>query len=161
MSATPVVIEMIFVSKQELIIMSVEANKALVREFADLIDAGDLESALTFFSPDYTDHTPSIGLPPGVEGVRVFYNAQFAAFADRRTTSLDMIGEGDKVVHRLSGDITHTGEFLGIPPTGKHVTWSCIDIWRIADGKFVEHWVEADMMGLMQQLGVMPPVNAQ
>jgi predicted ester cyclase len=131
--------------------MSVEENKALVQEFEDLINAKDLEIALTLFSTDYVDHTPSIGLPPGIEGARAFHSMQIAAFPDRRTTSLDMIAEGDKVVHRL------VGEFMGIPPTGKRITWSCIDIWRIADGKIVEHWVEADMMSLMQQLGVLPP----
>ena len=71
-----------------------------------------------------------------------------------------MIAEGDKVVLRMTGDFTHLGEFMGIPPTGKPITWSCIDIWRIADGKFVEHWVEADMISVMQQLGVLPPLGA-
>ena len=141
--------------------MSVEANKALVRKFADLIDTGDLETALTFFTRDYVDHTPSIGLPPGIEGVRAFFTMQFSAFSGRRITSLDMIAEGDKVVVRMSGDFTHRGEFLGIPPTGRHISWSWIDIWRIADGKFAEHWVEADMMSLMQQLGALPPLPAQ
>lgn len=140
--------------------MSVQENKALIRKFESLINAQDLDTALTLFSPDYVDHTPDIGLPPGIEGVRVFHAMQFAAFPDRRSTSLDMIAEGDKVVHRLCGDFTHQGEFLGIAPTGKHITWSCIDIWRIADGKIAEHWVEADMMNLMQQLGVIPAFSA-
>ena len=139
--------------------MSVEENKALVQEFEDLINAKDLETALTLFSTDYVDHTPSIGLPPGIEGAHAFHSMQIAAFPDRRITSLDMIAEGDKVVHRLVGECTHQGEFMGIPPTGKRITWSCIDIWRIADGKIVEHWVEADMMSLMQQLGVIPPLS--
>ena len=80
----------------------------------------------------------------------------FAAFPDRHTTSLEIIAEGDKVVHRLSGEFTHQGVFMGIPPTGKRVHWSCIDIWRIAEGKLTEHWVEADMLGMMQQLGLVP-----
>ena len=137
--------------------MSVEENKALVQEFEDLINAKDLETALILFSTDYVDHTPSIGLPPGIEGARAFHSMQIAAFPDRRTTSLDIISEGDKVVHRLVGECTHQGEFMGIQPTGKRITWSCIDIWRIGYGKIVEHWVEADMMSLMQQLGVLPP----
>jgi predicted ester cyclase len=119
--------------------MSVEENKALVQEFEDLINTKDLETALTLFSTDYVDHTPSIGLPPGIEGAHAFHSMQIATFPDRRTTSLDMIAEGDKVVHRLVGECTHQGEFMGIPPTGKRITWSCIDIWRIADGKIVEH----------------------
>jgi predicted ester cyclase len=137
--------------------MSVEENKALIRKFEDLINARDLDTALTLFSPDYDDHVPSIGLPSGIEGVRAFFTMQFTAFPEGRITTRDTIAEGDKVVTRMSGEFTHRGEFMGIPPTGKPVTWSWIDIWRIADGKFIEHWVEADMMGVMQQLGVLPP----
>ena len=140
--------------------MSVEENKALVRKFTALIDARDLETALTLFSPDYIDHVPSIGLPPGLEGVRAFFTMQFTAFPDGHITSQDMIAEGEKVVLRMSGDFTHQGEFMGIPPTGKRVSWSWIDIWRIANGKFIEHWTEADMMSVMQQLGALPPLKA-
>ncbi len=46
---------------------------------------------------------------------------------------------------------------MGIPPAGKHVSWTYIDIWRIADGRLAEHWAEADVFGLMQQLGMIPP----
>lgn len=140
--------------------MLIESNKALVRKFADFINARDLDAALALLNPDFVDHTPSVGLPSGIEGVRAFFNMQFAAFPDGQLASEDMIAEGDKVVHRMSGEGTHQGEFLGIPPTGRYVTWSFIDIWRIADGLLVEHWVEADMMDMMQQLGLVPPPSA-
>jgi predicted ester cyclase len=68
-----------------------------------------------------------------------------------------MIAEGDKVVHRTSGEGTHYGMFLGIPPTGKHIKWFSIDIWRIADSRLTEHWAEADRLSLMQQFGLVPP----
>jgi predicted ester cyclase len=156
----PVEIETIFLSEQESITMFVEENKALVRKFEDLIKARDLETALTLFSPDYVDHVPSIGLPPGIEGVRAFFTMQFTAFPEGSITRQDTIAEGDRVVIRMSGEFTHLGEFMGVPPTGKRVSWSWIEIWRIADGKFVEHWVEGDMMSLMQQLGALPPMAA-
>jgi steroid delta-isomerase-like uncharacterized protein len=139
--------------------MSTEQNKALVQNFEELIKSRTLESALTLLSPNFVDHTPSVGLPSGIEGVRAFFTMQFAAFPDAHSTSLDMIAEGDKVVHRMSSEGTHQGEFLGIPPSGKRVTMTYIDIWRIADGKLAEHWVEADMMGMMQQIGLIPPAN--
>ena len=138
--------------------MTAEHNKALIRKLTDLINAQDLDTALPLFSADFTDHTPSAGLPPGLEGVRLFFTMQFAAFPDGHVTSMDMIAEGDRVVNRMNGTGTHLGEFMGIPPTGKRVTWSFIDIWRIADGQLAEHWVEADMMGALQQLGVVPPL---
>lgn len=141
--------------------MSVEANKALVQKFESLINAKDLDTALTLYSPDYVEHTPQIGLPDGIEGVRAFFAMQFNAFPDARITVRDTIAEGDKVVHRMMAEMTHQGEFMGIPPTGKRISWSWIEIWRIADGKFIEHWVEADMMSVMQQLGVVPPVPEQ
>ena len=74
-------------------------------------------------------------MPPGIDGVRAFFTMQFDAFPDQRITSQDMIAEGDKVVHRMIGEMTHQGEYMGIPPTGKHIRVSWIQIWRIADGK--------------------------
>ena len=136
--------------------MSTEQNEALVRHFEASINARDLDSALSMLSPDFVDHTPTVGLPPGADGVHAFFTMQFAAFPDARSTSQDMVAEGDKVVHRMSTKGTHQGEFLGIPPTGTRVTVTYIDIWRIAQGKLAEHWVEADMMGMMQQMGALP-----
>jgi len=141
--------------------MSIEQNKALVRKFADCIDTKDLDAALTLLSPNFVDHTPPAGLPPGIEGIRMFFTMQFAAFPDGRLNVQDTIAEGDKVVCRTSGEGTHQGMFLGMAPTGKHITWSFIEIWRIRDGKLAEHWVEADMMSVMQQLGVLPPPPAR
>jgi steroid delta-isomerase-like uncharacterized protein len=140
--------------------MSAEQNKALVREFEDRVNARNLDAAMTLFSPEFVDHTPAVGLPSGLEGVRAFFLMQFAGLPDNHRQSMDMIAEGNKVVHRLSGEGTHQGMLLGMPPTGKRVKWSCIDIWRIEDGRLAEHWVEADMLGLMQQIGLVPPPAA-
>ena len=137
--------------------MSTEQNKALIRQLAARINAKDLESALTLFSPNYVEHSALPGMPSGVEAVRAYFSMLFAGFPDVQATILDTIAEGDKVVLRASTEGTHTGPFLGIPPTGKHAKWSFIDIHRIADGKLVEHWVETDQMSLMQQLGLIPP----
>jgi predicted ester cyclase len=78
------------------------------------------------------------------------------AFPDLHFTVEDMIAEGDKVVARITMSGTQQGAFMGIPPTGKHVAFTAIDINRIAGGKSVEHWWEMDALGLMQQLGVVP-----
>ena len=78
------------------------------------------------------------------------------SFPDFHVTSEDIIAEGDKVVSRWTASGTHKGELFGIPPTGKKATWKGISIYRFADGKIVEAWGDADFLGLLQQLGVMP-----
>jgi predicted ester cyclase len=80
-----------------------------------------------------------------------------SAFSDNEVTVDDQIAEGDKVVTRWSSKGTHSGEFFGIPATGKRVAGKGIGISRIVDGKIVEEWGESDMLGMMQQLGVIPP----
>ena len=132
-------------------------NKALIHACADRINAQDLDGALTFFGPNYAEHSSLTGALAGVAAVRAFYGALLAGFPDAQTTMLDIIAERDKVVVRASMEGTHSGPFMGIPPTGRSVTWSFIDIYRIVDGKIVEHWVETDQMSLMQQLGLVPP----
>ena len=137
--------------------MSVEQNKALDRQWYERINAHDLEGALTLLSPNFVDHALRPDMPAGVEGVRMFFSMQYAAFPDMHATMLDQFGEGDKVVHRIVVEATHQGTLMGIPPTGKRVKFTVMDIIRVADGKMAEHWGEVDTMGLMQQLGVVPP----
>jgi predicted ester cyclase len=77
-------------------------------------------------------------------------------FPDFKATIDDMIAEGDKGVIRQTWSGTQRGEFMGIPPTGKRVSFGVIDIIRIAGGKVVEHWGQMDTMSMMQQLGAIP-----
>jgi predicted ester cyclase len=79
-----------------------------------------------------------------------------AAFPRYELIEEDMIAEKDEVVVRFMLRATHKGEYMGIPATGKQVAVPGIIIYRIADGKIVEHWMQVDAMGMMQQLGVKP-----
>ena len=79
-----------------------------------------------------------------------------AAVPDARYTVEDMIAEGDRVVSRFTMTGTQTGEMQGIPPTGKQCKVAGIDIFRVVDGKIVEHWDAVDQLGMLQQLGVIP-----
>lgn len=137
--------------------MSTEQNKALNRKWAELLNAKDLDGALALLSPNFVEHSSMPGLPGGIEGVRMFFSMLIAAFPDFHGTILDQLADGDKVADRVSVEATHTGPFMGIPATGKRVKFTFMDINRYADGKFVEHWGEVDNLGLMQQLGVVPP----
>ncbi len=137
--------------------MSSEHIKAIRRRFQEEVEnQRNLAAIDEFFGPDFVDHFAMPGFPAGLEGVKARHAALFAAFPDIQSTVEDMIAEGDKVVARLTMRGTHKGEFLGIPATGKQLTVSAIDIMRIVDDKIVEHWVEVDMLGMMQQLGVIP-----
>ncbi len=138
--------------------MSTEQNKALVRQIVEeIFNRGNMSRADEFLAPDFIEHEE---LPPGIprdrEGVKQLTAMLHSAFPDFKTTIEDMVAEGDKVVIRQTWTGTHKGEFMGVPPTGKSVSFGVIDILRIAGGKIVEHWGQMDSMGLMQQLGSIP-----
>ncbi len=79
-----------------------------------------------------------------------------ASFPDIHVAIEDMIAEGDKVVTRITATGTQTGEFMGMPPSGKAIRVEAIGISRIVDGKSVEYWESFDALGLMHQLGAIP-----
>ena len=93
---------------------------------------------------------------PGPEGFKQVMGMFFAAFPDMHVAIEEQVAEGDKVASRGTFTGTHTGEFMGIAATGRPVSVSYIDVWRFRDGKAVENWVQMDMLGLMQQLSVVP-----
>ena len=141
--------------------MTTEKNKALIQRRAVSMNQHDLDAALAVFHPDYQDHNaPPPGLPSGIEGDRLFFRMLFNAFPDLEVTTEDLIAEDDRVVERLMLRGTHKGAFMGAQPTGKRVTWSFINIYRLTDGKVVELWSEGDHLGLMQQIGLIPPPQA-
>ena len=138
--------------------MSTEQNKALVRQMVEeIFNRGNMSRADEFLAPDFVEREE---LPPGIprdrEGVKQLTTMLRSAFPDFKATIDDIVAEGDKVVIRQTWSGTHKGEFMGVPPTGKSVSFGVIDIIRIAGGKFVEHWGQMDRMGLRQQLGAIP-----
>jgi predicted ester cyclase len=109
---------------------------------------------------NYVDHNPPPvpGLAPGLEGLKQAFPIFYNATPDGYHIIDDLIAEGDKVVVRITACGTHTtGDLFNIPPTGKQLTMTGIAIYRIASGKSVERWSEQDKLGIMQQLGVIPP----
>lgn len=134
-----------------------EENKAIVRRFVDEVqNQHDLGALDELFSPDFVDHS-GMSTPPNLDGTRQLFTMMFSAFPDLRVNIHDQVAERDKVVTRKTFHGTHQGEFMGIPPTDKEVAFDVIDIFRIVDGKITDHWNVVDMLGLMQQLGVVPP----
>ena len=137
--------------------MSIEEHKDLVYRAVDAFNQGDWDAVDRLFAPDYVDHDRSrADLPPGPAGVKLAWAGFQVAFPDLHATIEDLVAEGQKVVVRGSIRGTHQGELMGIPPTGKPVTVTLIDVNRIEGGKLAERWAEADMLGMLQQLGVVP-----
>lgn len=134
-----------------------EANKAFVRRFVEEVqNQHNLDAFDTFFAPSFVNYDPLPGLPGTLEGAKQLHRMLFAAFPDLKMTIHDQAAEGDKVWTRKTATGTHQGELFGISATGKHVSWKIIDIVTITNGKVTEHWVVADVMSLMQQLGAVP-----
>ena len=145
--------------------MSAEKNKALVRRFVQEVqNEHKLDRVAEFMDVHMIDHFyDSQGLPQPentVEAFKKFYSGMLASFPDLKGDIHDMIAEGDKVVTYKTFRGTHKGEFRGIPATGRQISVDVIDIFRVANGKLVEHWLVADWMALMQQIGALPGSGA-
>lgn len=137
--------------------MSTEENKTLIRRYIEEVwGKGDFAAERELVAADIVDHNPIPGFPPGLEGHHQTIAMLRNAFPDGTNTLEDVIVEGDMIADRHTFRGTHKGEFFGIPPTGKQVTFTGIEITRIANGKIVETWHQEDLVGVMQQLGVIP-----
>ena len=128
-------------------------NKQVVRQFFEALNRQDTERiGQLVSSTNYSFHFP--GMPPmGWKEDKQFIVAINNAFTDLHNNIVDMVAEGDKVAVRFDVIATHKGEFLGIPPSGKKVSFGGTAFLTIIDGKVSEEWATADMMGLMQQIG--------
>ena len=134
--------------------MQVETNTTVTSRFyEEVFSAGKIELIDELFASNFVDHDPSNPLP-GLEGVRQLVSMYRGAFPDLHITIEDEITAGDKVVTRFTGRGTHKGSLMGIPPTGKRITLTAIDILRFENSRIVEHWGNHDLLGMMQQIGV-------
>jgi predicted ester cyclase len=143
-----------FIEKRVLKVSSLQdTNKAIVRKFnKEFIEDGDLSVYDELVSPDFLDHSGHDAVP-NPRAAYFFITQVFRpAFPDVKVIIHDQFAEGDTVVTRKSYQGTHKGAFLGMPGTGKAINLAVIDIIKLRDGKYIEHWGSADMFGLMQQL---------
>ena len=108
------------------------------------------------FAPEYIDRTPQPGVAPTREGFKQWVKALRTAFPDIRYHVEDTINEGDKWVGRLKVSGTMSGDFAGMPATGKYATWTEIHILRVANERVLEHWGLVQELGMLVQLGVIP-----
>ena len=133
-----------------------EENKAVVRRFIDEIFLeGNLDSVDELLTEDFTPHTWG-KVEPGKEAMKAAIERVSKGLSDASMTIEDVIAEGDRVAVRLTSHAVQTGEFMGLPPSGKPYTIGEIHIFRLVDGKVAEHWHQADFLGMMRQLGAFP-----
>src|SRR5215212_5850221 len=130
-----------------------EQNKTLARRwFEDLFSRGDLDAANEILSAEFVDHLPREE-ERGIEELKHYVTIYRTAFPDIQDTVEEIVAEGDKVVICWRSRGTHQGEFMGVPPTGRHVTFTGMRLFRISENKIVESWVNIDERGLQEQLG--------
>ena len=130
-------------------------NKAIVTRFnKDFIEAGNKEVFNEIVAPDFINQTAPAGVPKGSEGVLYSFNHFLKpSFPDLKVEILSQVAEGDKVTTHKKFHATYTGkDFMGIPATGKKVTMEVMDIIRLKDGKYKEHWNVVDWQNILQQL---------
>jgi predicted ester cyclase len=132
--------------------MAAQENKVLVRRFIDEVFVkGNPDAVDKFVTPDFTPHSWG-KMPSGIEPLKQATRRVHGGLTGVSFKIEDMIVEDDKVAVRVTAHGKHTGEFMGMPATGKEYTISETHIFHIRDSKIAEHWRDADMLGMMQQL---------
>jgi steroid delta-isomerase-like uncharacterized protein len=133
-----------------------ETNKVIAQRFIeDVFEKGDDEAIDELVADDFTPHNWSTG-DTGKDAVRGAVKRASAGLTDAHITVNDVIGEDDKVVVRVTSTARQSGEFMGMPPSGRSYKIDEIHIFRMQDGKVVEHWHQGDWLGMMRQLGALP-----
>ena len=138
-----------------------EDNKALVRALLKGADDNDVSVIDQLLADDYVDHNPPPfqGPATGVEGARDAFTTAGKIFSDWKHEVLAQFSDGDFVITRVVGRGRHTGDFMGLPASNADVSMEGISIHRVVDGKLVEHWGQVDGVGLLGQMGAIPPMG--
>src|SRR5687768_10791754 len=137
--------------------MSIESNKAIVRRYREIYNTDQLDKLSEVLTENFVPHSLLPGMTPSLETYKQIHQMAKAAFPDLLVTTEEILAEGDKVVERWTQTMTHTGApFMNIPPSNKPITFTGISIYRVANGKIVEHWANMDMFGMMAQMGAIP-----
>lgn len=136
--------------------MSVEINLALIRRYQEIYNANQLDALADVLAAEFQPHNLMPGVPNTLAGLVALHQMTLAAYPDFHVSVEDLFGAADKVVMRFVMTGTHQGNFMGVPPTGVKIHVTGISIFRIAEGKIVEHWGEENSLGWMQQIGAIP-----
>jgi steroid delta-isomerase-like uncharacterized protein len=138
--------------------VSTEKNKEVIRRFVEEVwNRRNVVIAEEIETRDCILHDTLWGDIVGLPALLQWWETVvFPAFSNFTMTVDDLFAEGDRVAHFWTCNADHTGPMMGMPPTGKHVTWSGMTIYRMSDGKIAELWMRQDHLGVVQQLGLVP-----
>lgn len=134
--------------------MTADIKARARRSFEEIFPALDVDGLAEVTDKDVVHHGARPDEPPGIEGVKQTMLWLGRVFSDQRWEIRHVIAEGDMVVVHATHHGRHTGDLMGLPPTGREVAYDYVHILRFRDGKAVEHWSVHDSMTLMRQLGV-------
>ena len=133
------------------------ANKQIVLDFyRQVMSEGKIELAERFISPAYKDHNAPPHAAVGVAGLLAHLNGIRKTFPDFKMQCHEAVAEGEWVALRVTAEGTHSGEWMGIQPTGKKIFLKGINLDRVVDGLIVEHYGEADTVSMLVQMGLEP-----
>lgn len=136
-----------------------EENKQIVHRFVDeVVNKSNYDRIDEFVAEDFIDHTP-FGETRGRDAVRDTTGQLRTAFPDFAVTPHDVVADGDTVAVQMTQRGTHEGKFMGVEPTGRTFDIEAMAFVRLEDGQIAERRVQPDMLGLLQQLGIMEPVG--
>ncbi|HMN73027.1 MAG TPA: ester cyclase [Rhodoblastus sp.] len=131
--------------------------QTLIERFATTLSAHDIDAFAALFADGYVNHQMSAAAPPpaGVQakqGTVRFFGGRLKGMPDLKVTIEASVANGDMAAASFVYEGTHTGEYMGVAPTGRRIRFTSCDIFRIADGKIAEHWGMGDIAGVMAQL---------
>jgi steroid delta-isomerase-like uncharacterized protein len=127
------------------------SNKHLQQLFAQALNEKRIELFDEFIHPEYNNHNAYV--EPGPAGVKAFFRHYLDAFPDTKVAIEDVIEEGGRISARFTYNGTFTNTFMGYPSNSAAIQMRSIDIWRVKDGKLVEHWDELNLLEVFQQIG--------
>jgi steroid delta-isomerase-like uncharacterized protein len=136
--------------------MTERDNMLVVRKFFEVgPSGGDIAAADSLLAPNFSLHVPLPASGSGIQAINEIIMTCRTAFSGLNVTIDDMMADDDRVICRFTARGTHSGVFMGLPPTNKAVSLSGIEIFRMKRGRIAELWGEVNLVGLMQQLGIL------
>jgi steroid delta-isomerase-like uncharacterized protein len=136
------------------------ANKARVSRYYEMVNTGELDRLTEVLAPDFVGQTQPPDEDPGVDGLIAGREEARVGLPDVAIKVDDLVAEGNAVVARTTIRGTHLGDVFGVPPTGKAIQTTAIDLWHVEGGRLTDNWHLEDALGVMRQVGAIPSGDA-